>query len=71
MSQPYPGGLILGDHAPGVPVQVVAVGRVLRLAKAIDIFRSETGGHLDEEVGEREAGQDRVPSAREKQSAEM
>lgn len=57
-----PGGLVPAEHAPRVPVHVAVVLRVLGLTEAIEVWRGQAGGDLDEHIAEGEGGQLRIPA---------
>lgn len=42
--------LVLGEHAPGVKVEVVSVGGMLRFSEAVDVLGCQSSRHLDEHV---------------------
>lgn len=58
----YARWLVLGEHSPGVIVEVVLVGRMFCLTKTVDKFWWQTSGHLEEHFRKGKSWHTRVPS---------
>lgn len=58
----YPRRLVLGEHSPGVVVEVMFVGGMFCLTESVDKAGRQASGHLEEHFGEGESWHGRIPA---------